>query len=39
MYEIVSIAEWNTGNRMIIPVFVPKLQIPEMPAFFLVDSV
>jgi hypothetical protein len=35
----VSVDEWNTANSTIVSVFISKLQVPEILAFFLVDSV
>jgi hypothetical protein len=35
----VSFDEWNTANNTVVSIFIPKLQVPEIPAFFLVDSV
>jgi hypothetical protein len=29
-----SVDEWNTANNTIVSVFIPKLQVPEILAFF-----
>jgi hypothetical protein len=39
VWKAVAVVEWNTAKNTLISVFIHKLQVPEIPALILVESV